>query len=793
MADKKTTGFFAYPGLPYSRAETIEEAIKIINNTQNVDISSWRSTSINGKYIINEICKCIEEEDIFLCDITGLNPNVLFELGFAIAKKRRIWIIYYPHISENDRDLEKFNLITVGHAKYSNVDDIVKSFTKDAPHNDLESNLFKDSIESFKTSKLNNIQNIFYLKSKLNTEDGVKLSLRISKSTIPNNTDNPDEVQMQTLPYYIQSITESFAVIAHFISQDHKDCKYHNAKLSFVSGIAHGLGKHFLMLAQEPYKSPIDYKDYLKVYKTPTQCKEFADKWLIDIENIHKSIEKSIKDYSKEIKGNEELSNVYIGDPVAENESRDLLDYFIPTAVYNEAIKASHSIIVGKKGSGKSAIYFKIENDFAGDSRNHVCSIRPVGYELEGVLRMIHKSMGLAEKGYLIESFWKFLLFSELAKSYYERLSIKPLYSHSKAETEFIDTANKHKDIVLQDFSIRLEHAVDKLQSINEKDSSANQRIRISELLHKTTLNLLISQLAKVLEGKKTIALLIDNLDTAWKKENDLSELCDLLRGLISVSKRIHLEFEKMSPNKNKCPEMPVLIFLRSDIFSQVFENTRERDKLPHLNISWDDKSSLIRVLNERFWINHKITPEMVWGRYFCNIVSGIPTKDFILSTIIPRPRDLLWLSKFAISLAVSRGHKLVEERDIIDAHKQYSQNAFESLLSELIPQYDKAESFLYEFVGANHIINRDFIVNKIKSCGIPEDKTQEIIEMLCDSAFLGLETSCDKYEFIYNEDDKKKILVMAQKVSTELRDGKSRYKINKPFRSFLETNDKMP
>ena len=72
--------FVAYPALPDSLSETIEEGIKRIGKSQIVEIDSWKSVSVTGKFIMAEICKAIERRDIFICDLTNLNQNVLFEL-----------------------------------------------------------------------------------------------------------------------------------------------------------------------------------------------------------------------------------------------------------------------------------------------------------------------------------------------------------------------------------------------------------------------------------------------------------------------------------------------------------------------------------------------------------------------------------------------------------------------------------------------------------------------------------------------------------------------------------------
>jgi hypothetical protein len=81
-------GFFAYPSSPPSIPPTITAAIEGINRTQAATIRSWETLGINGHYIIEEICGAIDEADFFCADVTGINANVMFELGYPERIRR---------------------------------------------------------------------------------------------------------------------------------------------------------------------------------------------------------------------------------------------------------------------------------------------------------------------------------------------------------------------------------------------------------------------------------------------------------------------------------------------------------------------------------------------------------------------------------------------------------------------------------------------------------------------------------------------------------------------------------
>src|ERR1022692_3195260 len=113
--------FAAYPSSPVDRAESIETAIEQIHSGGVVEIIGWKRLAITGRLVINAICDEIQNCQIFIADVTGLNPNVLFELGYAIAHKKRVWLLLNPSIARARKEWDRFQLLTtVGFAAYSN-------------------------------------------------------------------------------------------------------------------------------------------------------------------------------------------------------------------------------------------------------------------------------------------------------------------------------------------------------------------------------------------------------------------------------------------------------------------------------------------------------------------------------------------------------------------------------------------------------------------------------------------------------------------------------------------------
>ena len=95
----------------------------------------------------------------------------------------------------------------------------------------------------------------------------------------------------------------------------------HNAKYSFVAGLAHGLGKSVLMLAQGDALAPLDYRDLLKQYQTGSEAERHLHSWIVPIMERLKTKTSAQQLYLNAVKLAQQLSELKIGEPIAENEA----------------------------------------------------------------------------------------------------------------------------------------------------------------------------------------------------------------------------------------------------------------------------------------------------------------------------------------------------------------------------------------------------------------------------------------------------------------------------------------
>ena len=786
MDGDQKRGFFAFPSSE-SLVETVEEAIAVINHTHTIEITSWRALRVSGKTVITEICRAIEESEVFLADLTYLNPNVLFELGYAIARNKRICIFLDPSIERSKNDFGRFNLSTLGYSPYSNSEELVSKYFKESPHENIGETILAESQLDMESNPSQQ-NGMLYLKSPVDTQASVRLSHRISKSPIePLVVDDPQEIRMQLHSWYVKEAFKCNSLVGHVLSNEQTGYQLHNCKVSFAAGLAHGFGKNVLILAHEPYENPFDYRHLLLTHRTATECDKHINWWLETREQDYLQKQRQEVVLTRRQQTLTELQSIVIGDYVAEREIETLSDYFVDTAAYRDALRTHYSIFIGRKGTGKTAILYQLSNELAKDRRNHTCIVAPVAYELTGIVELIRRIKAEAERGYLVQSIWKYLIYSELARSLYTELMDKPsYYEHSKAERDLLGFIEESKDLFLEDFSIRLEYVVSRCAALEAGLDSVRSRLRVSELLHDSIISQLRSLLINLLSTKNRAVVLLDNLDKSWKQGPNLEELAEFLLGLLSVSNRVADELNvQMGPKRRV--DFSIIIFLRSDIFAFIYKAARERDKILYMPINWDDPELLSQVITRRMQSKESnLTEADIWSKYFCADVDGRPTKEFILRNVLPMPRDIIYWVKTALVNAVARRHAIIERQDIVDALVRYSQHAFDSLIVENGISIEDFETLMYEFAGMPAIARDDEIRQMLSKANI-RTEPEYVIDLLCERAFLGREVEPGVFRYQYNYLDSDIIVALEKKFLERTQRKSRRFEINLPFRKYLE------
>lgn len=785
---KITNAFFAYGSETPACGECIESAIIQINNSgHTVFVKSWKNLSIGGTFLISTILREIEECDLFCCDITNLNENVLLELGFAIARNKPVWIIQDITIAESFQRYKEFILLNnIGYINYSSTKNIVESFLNQRQYLSK-----KPLIDSLPIDSSDNEEKkiLFYLKSQVDQNYNQYIINAIDESKIPALIDDSNENKVFPISWYLKNLLKTPTILIEFSGVDRVNYQIHNAKCSLVAGLALGLNKKYKFVASQPYPSAIDYQEHLTRFTNISGCKNSVDPFLKEIRNHAIELITEKIDLSKYKRKEGALQKIKFGEMLAEHESNDIYEYYVNSANDDNLLKAEYNIVVGRKGSGKTAAFYYLNTKYSKDVRNQVVIIKPINFEIDGLIDLIQTTNKEFGKSYIIESVWKFLIYTEILKSIYTRVHEKPEYSLKKDEQAIINYIHQHSERVLPDLSSRLNKLFSDLGVVAGIEDQTEFRSKLSEILHQEMFKEMIRLIISYMTNKGVLILLIDNLDKNWRKGSNIEVISKFILGLLGVIGRINKDLK--GGNRNPADvRVNMVVFLRSDIFKQVLINSREPDKIEYTRLIWNDPEILFRLIDKRIeylTLDSSIDGKKFWDQYITTNVNGSSVKEYIISCIIPRPRDLIFFINAAKSSAVAKGHSFINENDLKAAYADYSNWVFQSLMVENGITINELKDFLYHMIGEKSVTTYERIVEKMNVASVScdsADKIEYFISHLCSLSFIGREIRKDEFYFDYGYEIDDKKLFLARKYNSK------RYKIHQAFIPYMECED---
>jgi hypothetical protein len=706
----------------------------------------------------------------------------MFELGYAIGRNKHVWLVQDRTLTTSLEGFKKLRVLsTIGYCEYEGVHEIVAAYLRERPHERTDGTLLEGLLPSIAAAT----PSLLYLKSMHDTTPSIRISERVGEAPLAVIVDDPRESPYQTLAWYAENSYRSEAVICHFTDPQRKDADLRNARCALVAGMAAGMGKNVLMLCEGDFLAPLDYRDLLYQYSTARAAERHLDSWLAPREEQWRERSHEIAQHQSHLQLQAELKGLKLGDHLAENEAEALVDgYFTDTNAYRQAREGVQTVFVGRKGAGKSANFLQLSADLRADRRNVVAIVKPVAYDLHGLIALLGRFREKAAKGFALESIWKFLLYSEIGHAIANGLRELDQAAHLDSEVRFLKFYENNCGILEGDFSLRLERCVTGLEFHNAESQGKleEQQRSISELLHMDVLpelrDLLVD--AMLSRSRERVAILVDNLDKSWDLDSDLTLTSEFLLGLLTATNRVRTEISRKSDSAIR---FTAAVFLRTDIFDRVKAAAREPDKLGITRMTWDEPA-LLNLIQTRYLSSHpNSVPTDLWSRFFCDRVDGLSTQEFLVNSVLPRPRDLIYLVNAAIAAAVNRGHGKVEPEDIKSGLAEYSEFVFESFLIENPLSELPLENILFEFIGCPKFMRYEFVEGILAKAGVKPKRVPEVIDFLRRYSFLGIEARPGDFRYADRPSDVLRLERLARATSP---DGSVRYTIHPAFVSFL-------
>jgi nucleoside 2-deoxyribosyltransferase len=347
-----------------------------------------------------------------VADVTTLNFNLMFEIGFAIGLGLPVIPIRDTSYVRDKRLFEQLGLLdTLGYVDFANTSDLVDAISARLPAHPLPEVFEQTYVEA----------PLYLVKTPANTEGNVQLLSAVKKSALRFRAFDPAETHRLTMHEARRQIARSVTVIAHLASPNRDGGTVHNARAAFLAGLATSQQKVVLMLQEEETSQPIDYRDLVKAYASPSEIP-------VLLEPVVRRTVENIQSFSRDLPEHGpsgSLERLDLGDVAAENEISGLRRYFVPTGQSRQAERGHARLVVGRKGAGKTAIFYEVRQPLMSSRSRLVLDLKPEGPQFVRLRELLEQlTPGLQQ--HTMMAFWTYILLAELARKILDE------YQHAK-------------------------------------------------------------------------------------------------------------------------------------------------------------------------------------------------------------------------------------------------------------------------------------------------------------------------------------------------------------------------
>jgi hypothetical protein len=702
-------------------------------------IATWRDLRVEGQVIFCEIDKAIRFADSVIVDVTTLNFNLLFEIGFAIGLNKAVLPIRDTTVATSRREFAALGILdSVGYLDFHNADELSQR---------LDSNLPASPLPPL-PSKLSIDRPLYVLKGPIDSEGAIRLMSAIKKSPLNFRSYDQDESSRLSLNEARRQVAASLGVVAHLLHPERDGATAHNALAALVCGMALAEQKVVVMLQEEFVDGiiqPLDYRDLVLSYRRPEQIKDLLEP------RFRRVVEALQKHRQRHAQPPETpLEAIELGDPAAENEITGLEDYFVRTAQYRRALQGQPRIVVGRKGSGKTAIFYAVRGQVKGGHARVVLDLRPEGHQFKKLREAVLSSLpeGLAE--HTIAAFWHYILLCELAHKVLEADVHHAERDHHRHERYLrLEAAYfQHRLSYGDDFSQRLLRQVERLiERYDAVDRTRLNRDGLTELLYAGDIRELDTAVADYLSEKESVWLLIDNLDKGWPIRGASPADILIIRTLLVAARKLQDQLASREV-AFRC-----LVFLRSDIYEELVLQTPDKGKETPVSLDLQDPQTLRDILLRRLQTSLELDEPLdeLWPVYFDPLVGGEEALQYIIERTLMRPRDLISFVQHAVDVAINRGQTRVREEDIREAERLYSQQMLVNTSYEIEDTHPELEAVLFAFEGSRERLSLTDCKRALSGARLSGD-LDDVVELLVWFGFLGVSTgSSEDPKFSYD------------------------------------------
>lgn len=363
-----------------------------------------------------------------------------------------------------------------------------------------------------------------------------------------------------------------------------------------------------------------------------------------------------------------------LGEQTAENDKKLLLENFIETPEYRSVIETKDSsVVVGRRGTGKSAMFAKLSEFWGSQKAANVIPIAPEDYQtisFRGIFKIFNGRYSHIRSAARI--MWRYGFILEMLTHLSKHFKTRELISNHQIAVDHI----KRWQSIGRDFFSRLNTVASPIiRTLSDAETSIAELHQSLQLQDLEDIFVTLMKFSNV-----RFFILIDRLDEGY--ENDESGAA-IVSGAIAVAAELNKRYDHVR----------AVLFQRDNILRAVqkydpdYTRNIEGEVIP---IHWDTyqlQNLVARRLNVVFELGLENT-QKIWDRCTANEgqgkeLQGIEGFKKCLQFTLYRPRDLLSLLNQAFYNAGREERDTIIFRDIEKTAKSISSNRLDDLKKE--------------------------------------------------------------------------------------------------------------
>ena len=269
-------------------------------------------------------------------DITFVNDNVTYEIGYAPGTRKRLRLIRNETVPITD--LKGIGLLdTLLHDPFRTLNDLVTVLTNcEAP------------VNSWHLPDRDRKQPVYVLAPPTPTPFSTALLSAAKKQGRQKfRSFNMREIARLTAQDAWQQGASSFGIVATWQDAADLEARRNNQRAAFLVGIARGLDIPVLLVAHTRSRLPADLADQAARIGSDVELPALLRTFRDDVQDATNDYAET-PDLPLTL-----LDRIHCGQAAAEDEQDDLADYFLETEEFRRTLDGNANLIIGRKGMEK--------------------------------------------------------------------------------------------------------------------------------------------------------------------------------------------------------------------------------------------------------------------------------------------------------------------------------------------------------------------------------------------------------------------------------------------------------